>query len=125
MTTAKICVSTPMRNIKNQIIDDKLANIENELYGFHTTNAAERVEIVSIYGIKYFLSETASTQNPVLTKQGERRLYLKMKDSLIKILGYQQNNEHRSYKSYRLLKRKDGVKPFNRKVIEKKSRNDE
>ena len=52
MTIAKIYVSTPMRNIKNQIIDDKLANIENELYGIHTTNAAERVEIVNIYGLK-------------------------------------------------------------------------
>ena len=102
-TSAKICLSTPMRNKLNRNIDAKLAEIENEIYGIPQLYSVKRISIVNIYGIKSFVDETVSKQKLTLTRHGERRLYLKLKDSLTSTLGYQLNATYSVNKSsYRL-----------------------
>ena len=92
-----------MRNKLNRNIDAKLAEIENEIYGIPQLYSVKRISIVNIYGIKSFVDETVSKQKLTLTRHGERRIYLKLKDSLTSTLGYQLNATYNVNKSsYRL-----------------------
>ena len=61
-TSAKICLSKPMRNKLNRNIDAKLAEIENEIYGIPQLYSVKRITIANIYGIKSFVDETVSKQ---------------------------------------------------------------
>ena len=101
-TKARICISTPIRNMINKDTDAKLKKLEDTVYELATCTEEyrSRLYVSNLYSIGTFATQKHNSSLS-LSERGKMRLYIKMRDSLLLSLGYKTTSNTSMNKSYR------------------------